>query len=216
MTFDGGFWPGSRLSAALPRETGHTTTLDLQIGVMMSAGRSTRQWNSTWPGTNAYAGQTVREDAKIVAQPSANPVRDLLVFLYTIGLVFSALAAYFYLDSRHFVDKASHAAGVVVAVREGRPYEFWTIVAFKTRSGVQVTFESKSPSRVSPPYSMGTGLDVLYNDNDPSNARIYSFVDLWGLEFGFAGIGLVFLAIGCALLLHVSGRSRRSKPNGGW
>lgn len=179
---------------------------------MMIAGRSARQWNSTWPGTNAYAGQIVREDAKIVAQPSANPVRDLLVFLYTTGLVFSALAAYFYLDSRHFVDQASQAAGVVVAVREGRPYEFWTIVAFKTRSGVQVTFESKSPSRVSPRYSMGTGLDVLYNDNDPSNARISSFVDLWGLEFGFAGIGLVFLAIGCALLLHVSGRSRRSKP----
>jgi hypothetical protein len=98
----------------------------------------------------------VRSDAEIKTRPPANPFRELLVFFYTIGLVFSALAAYFYLDSRHFVDKASRAAGAVVAVREGRPYEFWTIVAFKTRSGVQFKFESKSPSRVSPRYSIGT------------------------------------------------------------
>src|ERR1700722_19743182 len=116
----------------------------------------------TWPGTNAHAGQTVRGDANIGAQSSANPVRDMLAFLYTIGLVLSAIAGYFYLDSRHFVGNASHADGAVVAVREGVPYQFWTIVAFKTGSGVPARFESKSPSRVSPRFPIGTQLDVLY------------------------------------------------------
>jgi hypothetical protein len=133
----------------------------------------------------------------------------MLAFLYTIGLVFSAMAGYFYLDSRHFVSKALHADGVVVAVREGSPYQFWTIVAFKTGSGVPATFESKSPSRVSPRFPIGTRLDVLYNEHEPSNARINSFVDLWGLEFGFAVMGLVFLAIGSAMLLLVPGGSWR-------
>jgi hypothetical protein len=160
-------------------------------------------------GTNAYAGQTVRGDAKIGAQPSASPGRDMLAFLYTIGLVFSTMAGYFYLDSRHFVGKAAHADGVVVAVREGVPYEFWTIVAFKTGSGVPATFESKSPSRVSPRFPIGTQLDVLYDEHEPSNARINRFVDLWGLEFCFAVLGLVFLALGSAVLLLVPGRSRR-------
>jgi hypothetical protein len=158
---------------------------------------------------NAYAGQTVRGDAKIVAQPPANPGRDMLAFLYTIGLVLSAIAGYFYLDSRHFVSKASHADGAVVAVREGVPYQFWTIVAFKTGSGVPATFESKSPSRVSPRFPLGTRLDVLYDEHEPSNARINSFVDLWGLAFCFAVIGLVFLALGSAVVLLVPGRSRR-------
>ena len=151
----------------------------------------------------------MRGDAKIVAQSSANPGRDMLAFLYTIGLLLSAIAGYFYLDSRHFVDKASHADGVVVAVREGSPYQFWTIVAFKTGSGVPATFESKRPSRVSPRFPLRTRLDVLYDEHEPSNARINSFLDIWGLEFGFALLGLVFLAIGTAALLLVPGMSRR-------
>ena len=145
----------------------------------------------------------------MVAQPSVSPIRDLLVFLNTIGLVFSVLATYCFLGSRHFVNQALHADGVVVAVREGVPTQFWTIVAFKTGSGVPVQFQSSSPSRVSPRFPIGTRLDVLYDEHEPSNARINSMVDLWGLAFCFGGMGLVFLALGCALLLHVPGKSRR-------
>jgi hypothetical protein len=133
----------------------------------------------------------------------------MLAFFYTIGLVLSAIAGYFYWDTRDFVGKSSRADGVVVAVREGVPYEFWTIVAFKTGSGVPATFESKRPSRVSPCYPIGTRLDVLYDEHEPSNARINSLVDLWGPAFGFAVLGLVFLAVGSAALLLVPGISRR-------
>jgi hypothetical protein len=147
-------------------------------------------------------------NSDIETRRPADPFRQALVFLYTIGLVFSALAAYYYLDSRHFVEQASHAAGVVVTARESAPYRFWTRVAFKTRTGVDVMFESKSPSRGSPRYPIGTRLEVLYNENDPSNARIDSFVDLWGLELSFAGIGLVFLVIGTAVSLRMPTSAR--------
>ena len=40
-------------------------------------------------------------------------------------------------------------------------------------------------------------------------ARINRFVDLWGLAFCFTVMGLVFLALGSAVLLRVPGRSRR-------
>jgi hypothetical protein len=51
-------------------------------------------------------------------QPPANPVRNVLVFLMTFGLGFSALTAYQVVSSRRFVDNAVHAKGAVVALRK--------------------------------------------------------------------------------------------------
>ena len=76
---------------------------------------------------------------------SANPVRDMLVFLYTFGFVFSAIAGYFVVDTRLFVNKASHADGTVVALKEGRYSQTWPIVAFETASTYPISGQQAQP-----------------------------------------------------------------------
>ena len=131
----------------------------------------------------------------------ANPVRDMLVFLYTFGLVFGAIGAYFGVDTWLFLDKARHANGTVVALKEQMYWQTWPIVAFETVSGTRVKFQSNVPSKPSPRFPIGTRVDVLYEEREPSNARINSFVDMWGLPLCFGGMGLVFLALGTTALI---------------
>lgn len=133
---------------------------------------------------------------------------DAVVFCFTLGFAFSALAAYFYFGSRHFVDHALPAEGVVVALR--KPYysqsETWPVVAFATRSGARIVFQSNVSSRVSPRFSIGQRVDILYDERNPSNARIHSIVDLWGLPLGLGVIGAAFLALGSVVLFRVRAR----------
>jgi Protein of unknown function (DUF3592) len=132
------------------------------------------------------------------------------VFLYTMGLGLCAIAAYFGADTWRFVDKASHADGTVVALKKGTFSQTWPIVAFETESGTRIRFQGNKPSRPSPRFPIGTRLDILYDEREPSNARINTFIDMWGLTLVFGIIGLMFLALGTAVLFLGPGRSRLS------
>jgi len=143
-------------------------------------------------------------------QVSSSPPRELLIFVLIVGLALSVLAAYFWFDTRKFLDGAAHSEGVVVAVREGVPTQLWTFVAFKTANGRQVEFRSKRPDSVSPRFPIGTRVDVLYDPRDPANARINSLIDIWGLTIAFSALGVVFLGLGIAVSLLGLGILRRN------
>jgi hypothetical protein len=68
---------------------------------------------------------------------------------------------------------------------------------------------------------VGTRVDVLYDTHDRSNARIDSWLDLWGLAFFFGLMSLFFLGLGLAILVLVARRAPRiqsspSNPGSGW
>lgn len=127
---------------------------------------------------------------------SLNPLRDVFVFFYAIGLAFSAIAAYLGADTWLFVNKSSHADGTVVALKKGMKLQTWPIVAFETANGVRIKFQGNKPSQLSPRFPIGTQLDVLYDKHEPSIARINTIVDVWGLVFCFGILGIGFLALG--------------------
>ena len=97
-----------------------------------------------------------------------------------------------------------------MAVREGVPTQLWTFVAFRTANGRQVEFRSKKPDSVSARYPVGTRVDVLYDQRDPSSARINGLIDIWGLTIAFSALGVVFLGIGIAVSLRELGILRRN------
>lgn len=142
-----------------------------------------------------------------------NPFRKILVLFFAIGLVCSAIAAHMVVESRHILHSAAHAQGIVIALREGMYYKTWPIVAFRTASGEQIEFQGNVSSRS--PYPVGTRLDVLYDKQHPSNARIASVTDLWGLPLCIGLMGLVFLAISSAMMFITMTRRERSIQNSG-
>jgi len=143
------------------------------------------------------------------APAPANPLRNFFRFFFAIGIALAGLATYFIVDSLSFLDKASHADGMVVARREGQHSESWSIVRFRSRSGAEFRFQSNVPNRSWERFPVGSQVDVLYDAGDPLNARINSFTDLWGLAVVFGMMGLVCLALGFLAWLQVARASRR-------
>jgi hypothetical protein len=141
-----------------------------------------------------------------------NPFRNILVFLFTIGLGCTSIAVYFIADSWSFVNRASHADGVVVGRKMGPGLsEIRPIVTFKTPSGAGFKFQSNVPTKYLERFPIGTRVDVLYDPHDPSKASINSLTDLWGLAFCFGGIGLVGLALGSLALVQSARISQRRR-----
>jgi hypothetical protein len=137
-----------------------------------------------------------------------NPFRNILVLFFTLGLGCTSIAAYFIADTRSFVGKASHADGVVVALRQGTR-STWSIVAYKSASGAGFNVQSNVTNRGMLHLPIGARVDVLYDAHEPSNARINTFLDLWGLALVFGIIGLVCLALGSFALLRMPRISQR-------
>lgn len=128
---------------------------------------------------------------------SANPLRDMLVFLYVSGLALSGISAFTFVKSRDFQGKALHAQGTVIALQEAfstHGTNTFPVVAFRTVTGGRMTFVSRVPNQSQ--FPVGSRVDVLYDDSDPTNARMDTLVELWGPTFLFGAIGLGFLALG--------------------
>lgn len=140
---------------------------------------------------------------------SDNPIRDFLVFFYVGGLVFSGIAAHFYAQARNLVENGVHAQGTVVGSGGLMYHNTWPIIAFTTASGRRVEFPRNRFEYGR--YPNGTRFGVLYDRNDPSNARVDSLLDVWGPALLFGTMGLVFIALGTTVLFAVP-RTLLSRP----
>jgi uncharacterized protein DUF3592 len=140
----------------------------------------------------------------------ANPFRNILVLFFTLGVGCTSIAAYLIADTSSFVNKASHADGVVVAFRQGTR-STWSIVAYKSASGAGFNVQSNVTNRGMVHLPIGARADVLYDAHEPSNARINTFLDLWGLALVFGPMGLVCLALGSFALVQSARISQRHR-----
>ena len=125
-------------------------------------------------------------------------IRVVPPLFLAIGLGVWAAAAYLYTNTRQLVALGEHARGVVVALsRSGSMYS--PVVAFKTAGGTEIEFVGRvgtSSSR----FVKGQQLDVLYRREDPKDARINTFLDLWGLPAFLTIFGAIFSLIGFAFI----------------
>jgi hypothetical protein len=126
------------------------------------------------------------------------------IFLAT-GIVLLISAARHRARTLLFLAKAREATGVVIAIKSvaGDPDGMITyapVVAFTTDNGRKAQFASQTRSS-SGGYAVGAFVPVLYDSNYPDQARIRSFLDLWGLPSLLGGLGLVFTLVGGGLLI---------------
>jgi hypothetical protein len=111
-----------------------------------------------------------------------------------VGLLAWSAGLYIYRDTQLLVSRAEHARGVVVALsRSGSTYA--PVVNFKTTRGTEIQFVGKVATS-SPRFVKGEALDILYLPDEPTNARINSFLDLWGLPLFLAPFGGIFVLVG--------------------
>jgi hypothetical protein len=100
-----------------------------------------------------------------------------------------------------FVEKAERVTGTVVDISRERDSEgsvfFHPVVRF-TVDQRTITFRSSSGSG-NPPV-IGDSVDVLYDPDDPQDAKLAGFVDLWLGPLVLGGIGVVALTVALVAL----------------
>lgn len=132
----------------------------------------------------------------------------------SLGLAFLVVAAVWAGLRMVSIADLAHADGTVVDLRDGgrslRP-----VVQFSPPGGSPVQFESLIGS--SPPrYAIGDRVGVRYAPDDPSDAVIVAFWELWFFPMLAALIGGPFAVVGGVLYVvsRVSGRGQPHSAGG--
>jgi hypothetical protein len=107
------------------------------------------------------------------------------------------------LHTSHFIHHASHADGIVTKLTarnndSGSIYYVPTFI-FKTSTSQQISIDSDTGSNPSG-FAVGEHVRVLFDPDEPQNARIATTAQLWLFSMIFGIIGVLLLPIGIFLL----------------
>ena len=128
----------------------------------------------------------------------------------TLAILFSVismvLGLFFFFNNRTFVKNAIRTEGRIINVkkvstRDGKTSYGWIFVF--TDENNKEHWTDPSIRICSPAYEAGDTVSVLYNPKKPKEAKIESFIYLWGASAACGASGVCFLAVGLVLLLVV-------------
>lgn len=117
------------------------------------------------------------------------------VFLTSLGIVLSLFGLVGVIKNLFFLSRSKRATGRVVKVQTGTTTDgtVATItVEFITEEGESVRFISGSSSGYKNMF-LGQLIDVFYDPEFPSKARINTLIELWGMELSLLSFGSVLL-----------------------
>ena len=121
-----------------------------------------------------------------------------LLFL-VLGLALSAGAFVAFARTRTFLATAYTTTGVVLALEAYQDSDgdtlYRPVLRFRTHEGEETEFRTNVGSS-SDRFEVGQRLDVLYNPEEPSDARIQSFMQLWLPTLILGVLGGVFVLVG--------------------
>ena len=129
---------------------------------------------------------------------------SLLFLIVGLGAIFFSYISF--AGSQKFIKNSISADGTVVDIVQQMEhsetngqtttnYTYAPKISFTASDGKQYTFVSSTSSNPSP-YHDGQIIKILYDPQNPNNAEINSFFDLWGLSIISLGLGVVFSIIG--------------------
>jgi Protein of unknown function (DUF3592) len=126
-----------------------------------------------------------------------------------IGVLLLAVAAVTAFLTFRFLAGSERADGTVIDLRESYDSQddttsYYPVVRFETAEGQPVRFESD----VSTSDDVGDTVEVFYDPDDPNDAKLAGFFNLWGLSLIFGALGAVFTGVGGYLVYRTRTPSR--------
>lgn len=119
-----------------------------------------------------------------------------------IGIGFMTFSWHLYKGDRAFIQHSSPTVGIVVRSERVSPergaVSYYPIVTFQASRGKKYEFRNGTGNS-HPIYKDGEQVPVRYEIQNPANAKIAGFWELWGLTAIFGGFGLVFFGAGLVI-----------------
>lgn len=127
-----------------------------------------------------------------------------------IGICLLIASFFVQQKTRSFLATANKTNGVVIDLARTHSSHGTTyapVVRFTSEDGTKIQFTSSAGSNP-PSYSKGQKVDVFYNQTNPYDAKINSFMSLWGLSSIIGGIGALFLFVSAGINIATTIRKR--------
>lgn len=120
-----------------------------------------------------------------------------------VGLLLAAIALFIFVRTRLFIGRSQEVKGTVVRMvyssgSDGGGYA--PIFRFKTIEGTMIEVGDNLHSNP-PQFREGQVVDVLYDPQNPQNARIKKWMNLYFVPLLLGGMGLIFGGVGIVLLV---------------
>lgn len=139
---------------------------------------------------------------------------SILKYVFSIiGFSLLGLAAYFFVSTQNFIDNAVSTNGIVIKLIESYSSDSTTykpVVRYTPKGGESINFTSSSSSNP-PSYHVNEEVTVLYNPENPMDAKIDGYFSLWGAFIIVGGIGTVFTLIGLSFFLFPFLQARKKQ-----
>lgn len=128
-------------------------------------------------------------------------IENIIVILAAI--VPLGVSAYLFMNTRKFVNAATKTKGTVIRLdpREGSKGGtiYLPIFEFRTLDGQVITVAHDSAQKPAQ-YKVGQSIDVLYNPENPQDAKISGSTNLYMLPVIFAVVGVVASISFCRII----------------
>lgn len=136
----------------------------------------------------------------------------LLTYLFSLlCLALMGVGYGFYYNSARFIDRATETQGTVVELvrsRSAMPLNYHPVVVFTDAFNRTVEFQAhqgSNPAR----FKRGDKVTLLYDLNEPQQAKLKDFSGFWGAAIGFSAAGLGFGLLAASMALSAMLAQRR-------
>jgi hypothetical protein len=116
-------------------------------------------------------------------------------------LVLGGISVYLYTTTNTFLSHASHAQGTVIDLLQHNSSEdssvtYYPEIKFIDKTGRSIEFYSNYSSNP-PDYVKGDKVNLLYDPQNPRNAKVVSFTTIWLLPLVTFIVSIISLLISC-------------------
>jgi len=119
-----------------------------------------------------------------------------------MGFFMVALALFLFVRTRIFLNKAQQTQGTVINMVYSRSSKggggYSPVYSFRTIMGQEIVVTDNLSSNP-PMFQVGQTIDVLYDPENPNDARIKKWFNLYFLPMLFGFLGLVFGGVGVGI-----------------
>jgi len=121
-----------------------------------------------------------------------------------VGLLLVAIGGFLLIRTRIFISKAQEVKGTVIRMVYSHSSEggggYSPVYQFRTLTGQTIEVADNLSSNP-PMFREGQIVDVLYDPENPNNARIKKWMNLYFVPLLLGGLGAVFGGIGVIMLV---------------
>jgi hypothetical protein len=136
------------------------------------------------------------------APRETNRLLSLLALIFTgVGVLLLGIDLFFFMHTQQQITNVLHVQGKVIELVAQGPGEDASVapkVSFVARNGDTYTFTS-SMSTYPPSFQKGQIVELYYDPQNPKEAVIDTFWELWFVNVLLTGLSLPFLGVGLAL-----------------